>query len=176
MMGELLVPDDELPDDWRGGFTEIARRSHAAHRRHPWVANFHDDDQAPGGPNGMRHFEQSLLVASRTGLPLQERLEMIVQVDEYVLGYAMRDRMMPTVGEHSEDLASLSPDAEQYMLHQLATGDYPNIEGLLSDHDGEILGLIRQMIDLITAPERFDRGLERLLDGFQLEIEKHNTA
>ena len=63
MMGELLVPDDELPDDWRGGFTEIARRSRAAHRRHPWVGNFHDDDQAPGGPNGMRHFEQSLLVA-----------------------------------------------------------------------------------------------------------------
>jgi AcrR family transcriptional regulator len=172
MMGELLVPDDELPDDWRGGFTEIARRSRETHRRHPWVGFFNDDEQAPGGPNGMRHFEQSLLVASRTGLPLKQRLEMIVQIDEYVLGFAMRDRLMPTIGEHLDDLSGFSPDAQEYMLHQLATGDYPNVEALMEAEGGDILGVIKKMIELMTAPDRFERGLQRLLDGFALEIER----
>jgi AcrR family transcriptional regulator len=172
MMGELLVPDDELPDDWRGGFREIARRSHETHRRHRWVGEFRDDDQAPGGPNGIRHFEQSLLVASRTGLPLEQRLEMIVQVDEYILGFAVRDRLMPSPGEHlDDDLAGLSPDGIDYMLHQLSTGEYPHLEALVAE-EGDVLGVIKRMIALMTDQGRFDRGLERLLDGFALEIER----
>ena len=103
---------------------------------------------------------------------------MIVQVDEYVLGYAMRDRMMPTVGEHSEDLAAAllarrgavhAPPARDRRVPEHRGDSWPT-------QDGEIIGLIQQMIDLITAPERFERGLQRLLDGFELEIEKHNTA
>lgn len=172
MMGELLVPDDEFPEGWRDGFREIARRSRETHRRHRWLGEFRDDDQAPGGPNGMRHFEQSLLAASRTGLPLEERLEMIVQLDEYVLGFAMRDRLMPAPGEFlDDDLAGFAPDALEYMEHQLATGDYPHIVHLL-ESEGGILPLIKRMVGLMLDDRRFERGLERLLDGFALEIER----
>jgi AcrR family transcriptional regulator len=173
MMGELLVPAEELPSDWRGGFRAIAQRSRATHRRHPWIGEFHEDDRAPGGPNGMRHFEQSLAVGASTGLPLEQRLEMIVQLDEYTLGFAMRDRLMPAPGEHvdEEELAMLSPDGLDYMRHQLATGDYPNIAALI-EHEGGVLGLIHRMIDVMTDQDRFERGLERLLDGFALEIER----
>jgi AcrR family transcriptional regulator len=33
IMGELLIPTDELPAGWRAALTEIARRSHATFRR-----------------------------------------------------------------------------------------------------------------------------------------------
>ena len=126
----------------------------------------------------MRHFEQSLAVASRTGLPLQERLEMIVQVDEYVL--RLRDARPHDAdggrAQRGPRRATSRPTRSSTCPTQLATGEYPNVEALLAEQDGEIVGLIQQMIDLITAPERFERGLQRLLDGFQLEIEKHNTA
>jgi AcrR family transcriptional regulator len=172
MMGELLVPDDELPDDWRGGLRAIAQHSRETHKRHGWLGEYRDDDQAPGGPNGMRHFEQSLAVAARTGLPFEQQLEMIVQVDEYVLGFAMRDRLMPAPGESlDDDLAGLSPDGIDYMLHQLTTGEYPHIEELI-EREGGVTGLIKRMVAFMTDESRFERGLERLLDGFALEIER----
>src|SRR5262249_22635960 len=37
MMGEILVPDDELPTEWRPALEAIAQRSRAAFRRHPWA-------------------------------------------------------------------------------------------------------------------------------------------
>jgi AcrR family transcriptional regulator len=175
MMGELLVPADELPGDWRGGMVAIARRSHEAHTRHPWVGLFQADEQAPGGPNGMRHFEQSLAVAARTGLPLEQQLEIIVQLDEYTLGFAMRDRMMPAPGEHLDDLAGLSPDGIEYMVHQLGTGEYPNVEALM-EQEGDVIGVIKRMVALMLDPGRFERGLDRLLDGIALEVEKHATT
>src|SRR5271155_1852298 len=37
VMGEILVPDDELPADWRAALTAIARRSRRAFERHRWM-------------------------------------------------------------------------------------------------------------------------------------------
>ena len=35
IMGELLVPDGQLPTDWRQALTAIAHRTRATFRRHP---------------------------------------------------------------------------------------------------------------------------------------------
>ena len=61
MMGEVLVPDGELPSDWRGALEAIARRTRDAFLRHAWAIS------AP--PTGRRperdaHFEQSLAAVS----------------------------------------------------------------------------------------------------------------
>src|SRR5205823_341014 len=53
MMGELLIPDDEMPDDWREAFAAIGRRSREAFRRHVWIhemiAKARPEDAQVGG-------------------------------------------------------------------------------------------------------------------------------
>ena len=49
VMGEVLVPDGELPADWREAMSKIARRSRDAFRRHRWMLD--EVGEAGGGPN-----------------------------------------------------------------------------------------------------------------------------
>ena len=65
-MGEVLVPDGELPEGWRQAITAIARRSRAAFERHRWTLDQVTDISI--GPNGIKHFEQSLQAVQDTGL------------------------------------------------------------------------------------------------------------
>ena len=58
VMGELLIPDDELADGWREALIQLANRSRNVFLAHRWTLD-HFGDVSPG-PNGMRHFEQSL--------------------------------------------------------------------------------------------------------------------
>src|ERR1700710_628935 len=88
IMGEVIVPDDELSTNWREALTEIATRSHDAVLRHPWALE--GLRGARGGPNGMMHFEQTLAAVSALDLPFEERLEVALIVDDYVFGYVLR--------------------------------------------------------------------------------------
>ena len=88
VMGELLIPPDEVPDGWRAGMREIAHRTRATFARHPWIVEM--PRNIDGGPNGTRHFEQSLAVIAETGLPVDECLELVLLVDDYVFGYIQR--------------------------------------------------------------------------------------
>jgi AcrR family transcriptional regulator len=175
MMGELIVPDDELPDDWRGGLAAIARATHGTHARHPWVSEYKGDDQSPGGPNGLRHFEQSLSVAAKTGLPVDHQIDIIVQLDEYTLGFASRERAMPSVGEAMEHMGVFPEEEIDYMYRELDTGAYPHIQALMGDRDS-VIDVFRHFVDLMLNPDRFERGLNRLLDGIALDIERHASA
>ncbi len=69
MMGEALVPDGELPADWRAGLETIALRSLETFRRHPWAVN---GPLRTPGPNGMRHFDQSLAAVASLNRGLQD--------------------------------------------------------------------------------------------------------
>ena len=71
IMGELLIPDDELR---RTGATRCRDRApHAATRfmRHPWPSSC-DEGDASTGPQRMRHFEQSLAAVAGTGLDVDQ--------------------------------------------------------------------------------------------------------
>src|SRR4051812_34638284 len=48
IMGELIIPDDEPPDGWRDGLSEIARRTHGLFLKHPW--SLESLRNAEGGP------------------------------------------------------------------------------------------------------------------------------
>src|SRR5207342_3591564 len=59
VMGELVLPADQLPaDDWVTAITAIARSSRLALGRHPWV--FDSVDGPAVGPYGVRHPRRSL--------------------------------------------------------------------------------------------------------------------
>lgn len=164
VMGEVLVPGDELSLDWREAMAQIARRSQEAWSRHPW--SFDALHGARFGPNGTRHFEQSLQAVSGLDIPPDERFAIITLVDDYVVGYVAR-----WSGAHSGDRPS---DEEldamiAYFDEQLATDVYPNLRALMGEGDAraawERLGAV------VLDEGRFERGLQRLLAGIALDLE-----
>src|SRR4051794_18426038 len=172
MMGELLIPDDELADDWREGLAQIARRSYGVFRRHPWLVEHLGDenDPGPGGPNGMRHFEQSLKVAARTALDEVGRIELVALIDDYVFGHVLRAREMARDNELAEQrIATML----EYLEAMLATGEFPHIAALVGD---DIRASFERLARFGADDSRFERGLQRLLDGIDLDLRRREAA
>jgi AcrR family transcriptional regulator len=164
LLAEVLVPDDELPDDWRKALTVIARRSLDALRRHPWVLDVRDDP-APG-PNGIRHWDQSMHAVSGLGLSLGERFELVTAVDEYVFGFCLMERQNWAADEGPPG-PELDP-MRDYVGSLVATGEYPELAAIAADP-----GLDQAWAEMqrhVADPGRFDRNLQRLLDGFEAEL------
>jgi AcrR family transcriptional regulator len=165
MMAELLVPAGELPDDWRAAIAEIARRSRNVFRRHPWALKARESADA-GGPNGMRHFEQSLAAVAGTGLDVTRRLEIIAMVDDYVFGFAMRESRVP----EAADLDDVPDALFDYLQRQLETGEYPHMEELAGG--GEPREVFARIMAAMFDENRFERGLQRLLDGIAADVDR----
>jgi AcrR family transcriptional regulator len=166
MMAEVLVPDGELPSDWREALAEIARHSLAAWERHQWAK-----DQPPGvriGPNGMRHFEQSLQAVAGTDLDWLDKVEIINMVDDYVVGYILGQG---EGGATPDELREkwVEPMA-RYLDVQLATGDFPNVQAM-ADELGGTRPAINRFVDRIGDNQHFERGLGRLLDGIEKYVD-----
>ena len=68
---------------------------------------------AEGGPNGLRHFEQSLAAVAGTGLDAAGRLELIALVDDYVFGSVTREAAGRAVAGSSDigELLEQIPDS-----------------------------------------------------------------
>jgi hypothetical protein len=115
-----------------------------------------------GGPNFMRHIEQSLAAVAGTGLPAEVQLDVITMLDEYVLGFVAREAVVP-------DESTVAPLIE-YIDDQLGTGRFPHTERLLG---GDTRAAFERLLPRMFDEGRFDRGLARLLDGVELEIERH---
>ena len=165
IMGEVLIPDGELPATWREAIGAIARRSHEAFVRHPWALRAMSGSR--GGPNGMRHFEQSLAAVASLEIDARARLELIAIVDDYVFGYVFRSgEVAAAFSAMVEDdvIAELLPHFEA----QVHSGEYPHIETLFGDRDTrETWELI---VATMVAEGRFDHGLEMLLDGIEAKL------
>ena len=97
-------------------------------------------------------------------LDIPERLafELIVQVDDYVFGFVLRERQ-----EREERERGFSPEALEFFQRELDSGEYP----LLTRYLGEDVNAgVDRIAELIADEARFDRGLRRLLDGFEAEL------
>lgn len=163
IMGELLIPDDELPADWREALDAIARRSRAAQRRHPWAA---ESLRGAGiGPNGMKHIDQSLAAVAGLAVDPQVQLEIVMMVDDYIEGFSVHAREA-----HAEEIR---PDDLGYTESLVATGRYPRLAEL-ADERG-LRGVWERFMVVMTDEERFDRGLARLLDGIELDLRRRGA-
>jgi AcrR family transcriptional regulator len=169
IMGELLVPDDELPDGWREGLAEIARRTFQIFNRHPWIVeHMGEGDPSATGPSVLRHVEQTFAVTARTGLDADDQIELSSIVDDYVFGHGMRayhGARFGAEGKRGKDLDSLL----SYLGEQLATGDYPHLERIMGDDPAAAFERIGHVM---SDEDRFERGLDRLLDGLELWVER----
>ena len=164
VMGEVLVPDDELSADWREALTAIAVRTRATFARHPWALE--GLRGAEGGPNGVRHFEQSLAAVAGTGLDDRGKLDLIALVDEYVIGFVTREAAQRAglPAEGVEELLEQLPDSMLAWFESLLrTGEFPHIEALAGG--GGAREAVAVLASVVGDEERFDRGLGTLLDG-----------
>jgi AcrR family transcriptional regulator len=161
VMAELVVPEGELSDDWRTALTQIANRSHDAFSAHHWVFQKMGEDGSPG-PNGMRHFEQSLQAVAGLGLDREQTFEVIGQVDDYVFGYSLRE-----VQERKEQEHGWSPEVVDFFRRELDTGDYPLISEFFGD---DFEATFEEAMEFMSDGARFARGLARLLDGIEAEF------
>jgi len=167
IMAELIVPADELPKGWRDALTVIAHRSRDALRRHPWMLDIRDDP-APG-PNGVRHWDQSMQAVSSLDLSVGERFELVLAIDEYVFGFCTIERANGLL-EGERPLAPGFEDVREYVSGLAASGAYPALSAMWADPGLDEAWT--QMQTAATDPGRFDRNLARLLDGFEAGIRR----
>ena len=163
MLNEVLIPPTTpMPKDWREAITLVARRSRDALLRHGWVLDINDDP--PIGPNAMRHFDQTLQAVSGFHAALAMKLDLMAAVDEYVFGHCLfvRNNLL-----HDE---ANSKEMLRYMSELLAGGDYPTLQEMVDTTGLEELWT--QIHGNSEDPDRFDRNLRRLLDGFEAQRHK----
>jgi len=162
IMGESLIPDSQLPAHWREALAMIARSTRAVLLRHPWAVQALQGRGAAAqdgsfGPNGIRHFEQSLAAVATAPLNTAAKLDLIAIVDDYVFGHVLR------AGEQQARAASANPEhtaaITAYLQDQLSTGQFPNLTQLARDPAAQAIDDPGQLDD------RFERGLQALLDG-----------
>lgn len=164
IMGEILVPEGELSDDWRTALTQIAIRTHGVFARHRWIFDRFGDGRP--GPNGMRHFEQSLAAVTPLGLERADTLELIGMVDDYVFGFSLRE-----VQEREEQERGWPAELVGFLQREIDTGNYP----LISEYFGDDAGAgVEEVLEMMTSEGRFERGLERLLDGVEANLPPRN--
>jgi AcrR family transcriptional regulator len=164
IMAEIVVPADEFPTDWRAALRTIAQCTRAALLRHPWILDITDDP--PVGPHTLRHFDQSMQAVASLPYELQHKLDIVGAVDAYVFGFCLHDR--------NNMHAANDPFATEmlaYVNELIDSGDYPQLRALVDEYGYE--GTWTRVQQYASDESRFDRGLERLLDGFETELERN---
>jgi AcrR family transcriptional regulator len=154
--GAILLPDP-FPADWREGLSLIARRSRDVFMRHPWVVELPAEGRMRGGPNALRHVEQSLRAVAGLGLPPHRQWLILMAVDDYTLGYVTREVLQQAVHEGWDQQRTMILD-QPYYRQQLASGEFPLLKALLDQEQPEV--------------DAFEIGLRWLLDGIEADLPK----
>jgi AcrR family transcriptional regulator len=162
VMADVLVPEGELSGDWRAALRQIAIRTRDTFAAHHWIFDRFGDGRP--GPNGMRHFEQSLQAVASLDLSRDEVFELIGQVDDYVFGFALRE-----VQEREEQQRGWPPEMIEFLQRELDTGKYPLISRFFGN---DASAGVDEVLDMINLEGRFERGLDRLLDGIEANLPK----
>jgi AcrR family transcriptional regulator len=153
VMGELLIPDDELADNWRDALAQISRRTKSVYERHHWMVSG-AWERPQFGPRAFAHIEQSLAIME--GVPEAHKLQMLGVADDYVIGFVSRQAAT------RDALRRAAMDMKSY---QEALRPY--VERLLADRADEYPNLAR-VVDQDWDDDddaRFEQGLQWLLAG-----------
>jgi AcrR family transcriptional regulator len=161
-MGEAVLPG-EVPEDWREALRQIAQRTRAAARAHPWCISV-AFRRPLLGPKALRHIDQSLAAVSTLDLPFPRKRAVLLSVDTYTLGYVRWEILSPnSEASRCREGGESQPSQEQidaYLREQVESGDYPHLAAIAV-----------QDLTLGVKPESFEAGLEWLLAGIAAEVE-----
>lgn len=161
VFAEIELPPSPGPD-WRANLTELARRSRAALRRHPWFAVL-SHHRPLVGPHALRHNEWSLAAVDGHGLPITKMMSVAGMVFGYAVSFAqseaeelrMRRRIDAVDDKTFHDLA-------EPLTHRVTSdGRYPLLTRWITE--------TRAGGD-ITPDAQFELGLSCLLDGIAARV------
>jgi len=164
VMGDAVLPDYPPEDDWREGLRQIAQRTRETARAHPWMiaAAFRRPFL---GPNSLRHIDQSLAAVSSLPLSPERKRAVLLAVDTYTLGFVRWEVLSPKAGGAPcmgcPDDGPSAAEIDTYIAAQTASGKYP--------HLGELTG---KDLSFGVKADKFEVGLEWLLDGIAAEVEQ----
>jgi AcrR family transcriptional regulator len=160
IMAEVLIPSNEFPTHWHAALTAVAVRTWEVLMRHPWA--LHSLQNAPAGPNAMRHFEQSLAALAGTELDDPSKFALLAMVDDYVHGNALRSAEVRSAGDADPDHEAIEA-AIRFGQAQLATGKFPHTQAMFVGEDPR--AVFPRLIGARSERDRFRHGLDVLLHG-----------
>jgi AcrR family transcriptional regulator len=145
----VLVPGP-LPADWREATIAIARRERAAVRQHPWMIDLvaRRSTVGHGGPNGLRHLEQSLAALAGLDVAPEWKWRLVIAVSDYTSGFVQREAREAPVGD----------EVRTYLERLVATGEFPNLGPMLTGDPPAV------------EDNNFEQGLRWLLDGIAADL------
>ena len=105
------------------------------------------------------------------GLDTAGQFEIIALVDEWVLGFALRDTYLSPAPDGRAAIATEWTDSvAAYIDAQLATGEFPHVREMIGD--GGTQAAVDNIVEMMQGEDRFERGLTILLDGIELDLQR----
>lgn len=141
VVGEMLVTKP-LPDDWRDAVAATARGMFAAFVAHPWLIFAFAGNSKPGG-NAVKLAKQMARGVGDLELEQGDIWNLLGIVNDYVTGYAFRT------------VTSANPEEMEVAIAASDVVEFPELAALPDN--------IRARV----SPERFDLGLQVVLDGVE---------
>ena len=141
---EMLV-QEPLPDDWREAVALLARRMYGAFVAHPWHIQIFTQ-KLRFGPNATRLAKQAARAFG--GLPVESSEVWLLQgtVNDFVLGHSLRAVTTPSSDDFEKEISKTD------------VVEFPELSSL------------GDSIKARVTPERFELGLEIVLDGIEQRI------
>lgn len=151
LMGQLLVPAEDLAGPWRDALSAILRRHYRMRLHHPWSLSALQS--AAFGRNALRHAEQTLDALEDSPFSEEQKARVMAITDSFVDGHALR-----TVELIARLSAGATDPASSPIQEELAGGFYPHLGRRLAA-EGWREQPAAWMDDL------FEQGVAALLDG-----------
>ena len=154
-------PPVSPPAGWRAQFELMAHMHWAMYRAHPWVAQVISFTRPEPTPNALPNTEWGLSAVDGLGLDASTMLYVVVMLFAYVRGIAVS---LETEAEAVRDTGVSDEEwlqaQESRMAAIVASGRFPTFARVVErDIDFEL-------------EQFFEFGLERMLDGFAVLIER----
>ncbi|MEU9762447.1 TetR/AcrR family transcriptional regulator [Streptomyces sp. NPDC001834] len=147
------------PSDWRTSLATKARTYLDQLRRHPWLLKV-NQARTVLGPNALRGLESALAGIRGMGLSDAELISTIITVNSFVEGIA-RARLHTSEAARETGLSDddFWENQRPYLERAMLSGDYPLMAALSDDAFG-------------YGIDHFTFGLQRLIDGFEVLVER----
>jgi len=168
LMLDTLIAEVRVPDpsgDWRADLQAVAREDRAMLLRHRWVMDF-VGGRPPLGPNTMLNLDRSLAMLDGLDVDTALAFNILETVSTYVLGATLRE-MRETRVQRDQEQSGISQ--EEWAPLRAAWRDRLEADGRFT----HVVRFLDEDIDPDaeeTRDERFEFGLDSVLDGIAVKI------
>lgn len=161
VQAELHLP--ELPTgDWRAELHEVAQRTRELSLRHPWLVTVGGTGWTYG-PNVLRYLEYVLTSLDKAGMSMSLMLECVKLINNFVEAFVVEEMREKSLGERTGLTEQQRWESQEPYIRQIIdSGEYPMFARAISEGD------------YVEADVRFRRGLDLVLDGIAVALEREN--